>query len=166
MHISSACLSACLLAVGGKDQFFSQCRISTHYHRFVVLIKIYPLHHSESFYPSLLLLLFDWWMKRWEITKEVSMNYNGLYLLRHGNHQMRMCMIASCIKIITGAMFLPCTNSSQLPLMLRLICVSLGCDLPIQLLLLISLSSVYNYRLVDCFHHADSTDSHHELRNM
>ena len=34
----------------------------------------YPLRHSESFHPSLLLFLFDWLMKRWEITKVVSIN--------------------------------------------------------------------------------------------
>ena len=33
------------------------------------------LHHSESFHHSLLPFLFDWWTKRWEITKEVSMKH-------------------------------------------------------------------------------------------
>ena len=39
--------------------------------------------------------------------------------------------------------------------MLRLICMFLGCDLPIQLQLK-SLSSVFDDRLVDRFHHAQS----------
>ena len=41
------------------------------YHKSVVPIKIYPLHHDESFNSSLLLFLFDWLLKRWEITKVV-----------------------------------------------------------------------------------------------
>ena len=40
-----------------------------HYHRSVVLIKIYSLHHNESFNPLLPLFLFDSLTKRWEIAK-------------------------------------------------------------------------------------------------
>ena len=75
-------------------------------------IKIYPLRHSESFYLSLLLFFFNWWTKRWEITNEVLMNYNSLYLLCHANGQMYMYMIASSIKIINKCnVFLPCTEN-------------------------------------------------------
>ena len=41
------------------------------YHGCVVPIKIYPLRHDESFHSSLLLFLFHWLLKRWEITKVV-----------------------------------------------------------------------------------------------
>ena len=33
-----------------------------------------PLCHGESFHPSLLPFLFDWWAKRWEITEEMQIN--------------------------------------------------------------------------------------------
>ena len=42
------------------------------------------------------------------------------------------------------------------------ICVFLDCDLPIQLLLK-SLSSEYDYRLVDLFHHIPSHVTNYEI---
>ena len=48
--------------------------------------------------------------------------------------------------------------------MLRVVCVILGYDLPIQLMLKL-LSSECHDRLVDHFHRV-ATDSPHELRNM
>ena len=68
-----------------------------YYHRFVVPIKIYPLHHNEFFHP---LFLFDWVAERWEITKEVFINCNGFYLLQHTNSQMHMNMIISYPAVI------------------------------------------------------------------
>ena len=61
--------------------------------RSVVLIKIYPLRHGESFHPLLLLFLFDWLLKRWEITKVMLINCNSFYLLRYASGQMHMKMI-------------------------------------------------------------------------
>ena len=72
-----------------RANFFSQCWISKWYHRSIVTIKIFPLDF---------LFLFDWWMKRWEITKEVSMNCSGLNLLHYGNGQIHAYMTASSIK--------------------------------------------------------------------
>ena len=37
-------------------------------------IKIYALCHGDAFHLSLLLFLFHWWTKWWEIAEEVSMN--------------------------------------------------------------------------------------------
>ena len=57
------------------------------------------------------------------------------------------------LKLLTGTMFLPCMiQFRQDGFMLKLICMFLDSDLPIQLLLK-SLSSEYNDRLVDGFHH-------------
>ena len=73
------------------------------YHGSVVPIKIYPLRHDESFHSSLLLFLFDWLLKRWEITKAVLINCNGFWLLRHASGQMHVNIIIideSAVKII------------------------------------------------------------------
>ena len=57
------------------------------------------------------------------------------------------------LKLLTSALFccVPIKVSHD-GFMLRLICVSLACDLPKHLLLK-SLSSAYDDRLVDLFHH-------------
>ena len=64
------------------------------------------------------------------------------YLLRYANGQTHMCLIASSLKIITikriGVMY---GFKSLGWFMLRLICMFLGCDMPIQLVL----SSEYDY---------------------
>ena len=66
------------------------------YHRSVVAVKIYPLCLSKSFHPLLLLFLFDWLMKWWQITKLVSINYYGFYsLLHHTSGQMHVNVIIS-----------------------------------------------------------------------
>ena len=72
------------------------------YHGSVVPIKIYPLHHDESFHSSLPLFLFDWLLKRWEITKVVLINCNCFQLLCHTSGQMHVNMIISesAVKII------------------------------------------------------------------
>ena len=62
-----ACVPAIRPASGGRiGSIFSQNEGYNymHYHRSVVLIEIYMLRHSEHFYPSLILFLFDWLMKR------------------------------------------------------------------------------------------------------
>ena len=64
-----------------------------------------------------------------------------------------MYMIALSVKIIQAQCFYHVLiQVSQDDLKLRLMCVFLGCDLLMQLLLK-SLSSAYNDRLVDPFHH-------------
>ena len=65
-----------------------------HHHRSVVPIKIYPLHHGESFHPSLFLFHFDWLLKR-EITKVVLITCDGFYLLSRTSGQMDVNMIIS-----------------------------------------------------------------------
>ena len=62
----------------------------------------------------------------------------GLYLLRHANGQMHLCSIASSIKIITTrvAVMYRFKSARMVSVMLRLICMFLGCDKPIQLVLL------------------------------
>ena len=57
------------------------------------------------------------------------------------------------LKLLTSAMFCHVPiQVNQDGFMLRVICMFLGCDFPIQLLLIL-LSSAYNDRLVDRFHY-------------
>ena len=58
-----------------------------------------------------------------------------------------VCLIASSVKIINRRVLI---QVSQYGFMLRLICMFLGCDLPIQLLLK-CISSEYHDRLENCF---------------
>ena len=109
-----------------------------HKHRSVVPIKIYPFCHGESFYPSLLSFLFDWWTKRSEIAEEVSMNctvFTNYVTLSNG--QRHVCLIASSIKIINKhiAVMYWFKSARMVSVMLRVVCVFLGCDMPIQLVL-------------------------------
>ena len=62
---------------------------------------------------------------------------------------MHVCLIAYLLKLLASVMFF-CEpiQVSQDGFMLRLICMFLGCDLPMQLLLKL-LSSTYKARLVD-----------------
>ena len=50
---------------------------------------------------------------------------------------MHVCLIASSVKIITKRVAVVCRFKSvrMVSVMLRLICVFLGCDMPIQLVL-------------------------------
>ena len=60
----------------------------------------------------------------------------GFYLLRHANGQTHVCLIGSSVRVIAINALLSCTDSShQDGLMLRLVCMFLGCDMPIQLVL-------------------------------
>ena len=130
----------------GWGQFFcSQSRISTCYHRSVVPIKIYSLPHGESFIPlNLPLFLVDLWAKRWEITKEISMNCNGVVAYTYNVTLMAKytcTWLHHPLELLTSTMF--CHKPIQVSqdgFVLRLICVFLHCNLTIQLLL-ISLSS-------------------------
>ena len=102
VHTKHVCMHALsTLILNSKDWHeknrYQIFRILMCYHRSVVLIKIYSLHHSESFPPSLLLFLFDWLTKRWKTAKEMSINCNSLYLLCHTNCQMYVNMIASSV---------------------------------------------------------------------
>ena len=77
------------------------------------LLKIYPLCHGDSFHPSLLLFLFDWWTKRWEIAKEMSMNYMAC------TYYVMLMAKGTCtwlhhpLKLLPSAMFLPCIYSNE-----------------------------------------------------
>ena len=69
-----------------------------------------------------------------------EVNYNSVstymaytYYVRLINGQMHVCLIASSVKIITKCIAV--VYLSQGGFMLRLICVFLGCDIPIQLVL-------------------------------
>ena len=90
---------------------------------------------GESFHPSLLAFLFDWWMKRWKITEEVLINCTAFiyyvtlwpnarmldWIIRKNYYQTRYCRVP--IRV------------SQDGFMLRFICMFLGCDMPVQLVL-------------------------------
>ena len=82
------------------------------------------------------------------------MNCTAFDLLRHANGQTHVWLIASSVKFIPLSALLSCTDSShQDGFMLRLICMFLGCDMPIQLVL----SSEYDdYEIV-----SSCTDSRH-----
>ena len=71
VHTKYVCmyeLSTLILNSNSKDWHeknrYQIFRILMCYHRSFVLIKIYLLHHSESFPSPLLLFLFDWLTKR------------------------------------------------------------------------------------------------------
>ena len=62
--------------------------------------------------------------------------FYGLYLLRHANGQIHVCLIASSLKIINKRVAAVYQfKLARNVFMLSLICMFLGCDLPIQLLL-------------------------------
>ena len=112
--------SLCCPISRAQASFFSQCRI---YWRATTdllfwLRFIHCTMHSEFFHPLLLLFLFDWLMKMWEITEVVSINCNGFYLLRHASGQMHVNIYdyqwASCmLKLLANTiamLILPCTG--------------------------------------------------------
>ena len=113
-------------------------------------------------FPSL--LLFDWWTKMWEITEEVLMNCNSLYLLCHTNCQMHEYMVASSIKIIKMQCFYNVLiQVSQDGFMFRLIIVCvLGLWFANTVAAKIVIQHSYDHRL----HHrlfSPFTDSPHKL---
>ena len=66
------------------------------------------------------------------------MNYTAFtYYVMLINGQTHVCLIASSIKIITKhvAVVYRLKSARMVSVMLRLICVFLGCDMPIQLVL-------------------------------
>ena len=108
------------------------------------------MHHGESFHPSLVPSLLDWWTKRWGIAEEGSMNcmvYTYYIML------MAKCTCAWLhhpLKLLISIMF--CRVPIQVDqngFMLKLTCMLLGCYLPIHLLLT-PLSSANEDRSVDC----------------
>ena len=106
---------------------------------------------------------FDWWMIRWEITEEVLMNCTYYVTLMA---KYTCPWLHHLLKLLTSAMF--CCGPIQVNqdgFMLRLLCFSLGCDLPIQLLLK-SLSSMHeDIWLVYHFHHVLIHVTNYEIRN-
>ena len=76
---------------------------------------------------------------------------------------MHMCLIASSVKITNKQNILPVTNRDGF--MLRLIYMFLGCDLPTELLLKL-LSSAYDERLIDHFHHVLIHIMNYEINNI
>ena len=80
----------------------------------------------------------------------------GFYLLCHANGQAHMCLIAGrCCRVTIQV--------SKDGFMLRLICMFVGCDMPIQLVL----SSEYNdYNRLEGKIVSSCTDSRHALQNM
>ena len=63
----------------------------------------------------------------------------SFYLLCHANDQMHMCLIASSVRIITMhvavAVVYRFKSARMVSVVLRLICVFFGCDMPIKLVL-------------------------------
>ena len=72
---------------------------------------MYPLHHSESFHPSLLLFLFEWLMKRWKLLRGVSINCNSLYLL---HHKWPLIMYESCDLTFEKALLAAILSTSRI----------------------------------------------------
>ena len=110
-YISSVSLPAVRLTSGGRKDpvFLTMKDILMHYHRFIVSIKFYPLHHSESFHPLLLLFLFDWLMKRREITKEVLIS--STYYVTEIAKCTWIWLSVSQPLILTSAMLIsPCSD--------------------------------------------------------
>ena len=127
------------------------------YHKSVDTIKIYPLCHSQSFHPSLLLFPFDWQMKRWEITKVVSINCNGFHLLGHASGQMHVNIIISepAVKIIM--LILPCTQWNH-----KLQVMVTSCTVCVFGLLFVNTASIkiiikHVATMLDCFWASDSS---------
>ena len=61
----------------------------------------------------------------------------GFYLLHHANGQTHVCLIALFVKIITKhvAVMYQFKSARIVSVILRLICMFLSCDMPIQLVL-------------------------------
>ena len=96
------------------------------------------------FHPSLIAFLFDRWTKRREIAEEVSMNCTAFTYYVMLMAKRTCAWLHHPLKLLPLSTLLSCTDSShQDGFMLRLICMFLGCDMPIQLVL----SSEYYDRL-------------------
>ena len=79
----------------------------------------------------------------------------GFYLLHYANGQTHVYLTASSVKIITKrvAVVYRFKSARMVSVMLRFMCVFLGCDIPIQLVL----SSEYDdWKIISL-----CTDSHH-----
>ena len=90
--------------------------------------------------------LFHWWMKRWEIDELYGLYY---YIMQMAKYTW--AWLHHPLELLTSEMFcLVLIQVNQDGFMFRLICMFLGCDLTIQLILK---SSTYDDRLVDHFHY-------------
>ena len=78
----------------------------------VVLIKLYPLCYGESFHPSLLPFLFDWWMRRWEIAEEVLMNCTPYTYYVKLMTKCTCAWLHHLLRLLLSSSLL-CTDSSQ-----------------------------------------------------
>ena len=74
--------------------------------------KIHPLHHDKFFHPSLLPFLFDWWIKRWEITEEVSLNCMAYAYYDTLMTKYTCTWLHHPLKLLPST-YLLCTDSSQ-----------------------------------------------------
>ena len=117
-----------------------------------------------SFIASLSLWLLNEKVRSW--LRGINELYD-LYLLCRANGQVHVCLIASSIKIINKCNVLPYTDSSQ-PRWFHIetYMYVLGLWFSIQLLLLKSLSSAYDDRLVDRFHYVLIHIMNYEIRNI
>ena len=100
-------------------------------------------------HSALFSILFGWWMKRWEIATEVSMNYTAYTYYIMLMAKCRYISLCHPLKLLPSVF---CRVPIQVSQVETYICMLLGCDLAIQLLLTSS-SSNYDDRLVDHFHH-------------
>ena len=65
---------------------------------------------GESFHPSLLAFLFDWWTKRWEIAEDVSMNCTAFTY--YVTLIAKRTWLYHPLKLLLSTL-LSCTDSSQ-----------------------------------------------------
>ena len=88
------------------------------------------MRHDESFHPSLLLFLFDWWMKWWQFTEDID-ELQWLVLITSCYMAKCKCtdMIASSIKISSKCNVFAMYQFKSAK-MLGFICVFFGCDSP------------------------------------
>ena len=134
------------------------------YHGSVVPIKIYPLRHDESFHSSLLLFLFDWLLKRWEITKVVLIIVmaSSYYVTQVAKCTWIWLSVSQPLKLLSAMLISPCSDwNHKLHASHRhFMYAFLGCYLAIQppLKLLPGACDVTSF--------SPCTDSNHELRDL
>ena len=99
------------------------------------------------------------------ITEEMSINCRALPYYITLMVKCKFVWLYHLLKLLKSTIFGHAPiQVNQDGFMFQLICIFLGCDLPIHLLLVLS-SSAYNDRLVDHFYNV-LPDSYHELQNM
>ena len=70
------------------------------------------MRHGESFHPSLFSFLFDWWMKRWEIAEELSMNCTAFIYYIMLMAKRTCAWLHHLLKLLLST-WLSCIDSSQ-----------------------------------------------------